>query len=335
MAILTVQEMKDLACGVLGAVGVPEDTARLVADELTLAELDGLPSHGMTRLTFYADHVKSGKVLVDARPVVTRPRPGAILVDACHGFAYPAIDIGLREGVAAARKEGTCAVAVRRSHHCGMLGHFVERTAKEGLVGLAFASTPAAMAPWGGSRPVFGTNPIAFGCPRKDDDPIVVDMSLTPVARGKIIIAKQRGESIPTGWARDAQGRDTTDPAEALKGTMLPMGGAKGAALALMVELLAGTLTGSLHGTEASSFFDTQGGPPGVGQFFLLVDPAAFNPDFATRVEDVCRSVLDQEGTRLPGMRRVAGRREREAKGVDVPDALLGELRRRATEGSG
>jgi (2R)-3-sulfolactate dehydrogenase (NADP+) len=223
-------------------------------------------------------------------------------------------------------------MAVANSHHFGMAGFHVEQPARRGLVALAFGNSPAAIAPWGGGKPLFGTNPIAFACPRlRGEPPLVIDLSLSKVARGKVMLAAQRGEPIPEGWALDAEGRPTTDAKAALAGAMLPMGEAKGAALVMMVEILAAALTGSHFGHEASSFFDSAGGPPRVGQFFLLVDPARFGGDgFGARVEELCAAILAQPGTRIPGGRRLELRARAEREGIDVPDALHAELVRRA-----
>ncbi|MDR2055847.1 MAG: Ldh family oxidoreductase [Desulfovibrio sp.] len=329
-SLLSVDELRALARNAFKAARIPDAVADVVTDALLLAELDGIPSHGLSRLPFYADQALSGKIQADATPVVTNPRPAVVLADAGDGFSFPAIQAGLEAAFARAEVEGICSLAVRRSHHCGVLGHFVERIAEKGFVGLACANTPAAMAPWGGNKGVFGTNPLAFACPRAQGDPVVMDLSLSVAARGKIMLAKQRGEKIPPGWALDAQGRETTEPEAALLGTMQPLGGAKGAALALMVELLAATLSGANHASEASSFFEAQGHPPGVGQFFLLIDPRAFNDEFLKRVEALCADILDQGNTRLPGARRQEQRRKRSREGISLPETLLADLRRRA-----
>ena len=184
------------------------------------------------------------------------------MVDAKYGFAYPALDMALAALPQAARKNGVAAAGIHHSHHCGVAGHPVEHLAQEGLVALLFANTPGAIAPWGGAKAVFGTNPIAFACPLPGRAPIVVDLSLSKVARGNILAAKQKGEPIPEGWALDADGKPTTDPTAALAGTMLPLGDAKGTALALMVELLAAGLTGANFAAEASSFLNAKARRP-------------------------------------------------------------------------
>jgi (2R)-3-sulfolactate dehydrogenase (NADP+) len=188
-----------------------------------------------------------------------------------------------------------------------------------------FANTPGAIAPWGGAKAVFGTNPIAFACPLPGKPPIVVDLSLSKVARGNILAAKQKGEKIPDGWALDAAGQPTTDAPAALAGTMLPLGDAKGTALALMVELLAAGLTASNFAADASSFLDAKGAPPGTGQLLIVFDPAAFGGSL-DHFGRLAVSIEAQPGARLPGARRLAARDKARRDGVAVTDALLAEI---------
>jgi len=331
MTKLSLADAYDLAVRVLLAAGVSQRNADAVAEALVAAEADGLPSHGLSRLPSYADQVRARKVDGKAVPVVTETAPAAVMVDARKGFAYPAIAQGLARAVRLVGRTGVVGVGVTNSHHFGVAGFHIEPLAARGLVALAFGNSPAAIAPWGGVRALFGTNPIAFACPRKGGPPLVIDLSLSKVARGKIMIAAKRGEPIPEGWALDAEGRPTCDAKAALGGTMLPMGDAKGAALVLMVEILAAALTGARFGYEASSFFEAKGPAPRVGQFFLVIDPACFaGPDFAARVGRLAKAILAQPGTRLPGDRRLKHRAQAEAEGIDVPAYLLAELERRA-----
>jgi (2R)-3-sulfolactate dehydrogenase (NADP+) len=299
-----------------------------VARALVAAEADGLKGHGLSRVASYAAQARAGKVDGFAKPTSRPIKPAVLAVDAAHGFAYPAIDLALRELPAMARDQGLAAAAIRRSHHCGAAGHPVERLAAEGLVAILFANTPAAIAPWGGSTGLFGTNPIAFACPLPDRAPVVVDLSLSKVARGNILAAKQRGEPIPEGWALDADGRPTTDPDAALAGTMLPLGDAKGTALALMVELLAGGLTGANFAADASSFLDAKGGPPGTGQLILAFDPDALAGAGAlARCAELAAAIEGQPGARLPGARRLDMRKKAAASGLAVADQTVAEIR--------
>ena len=326
MPTVTIAEALAKVKAALIACGTAENNAAAVALALVGAEADGLKGHGLSRVPSYAAQVRAGKVVGDALPAVTRPRPALVAVDAAHGFAYPALEAAVAALPDVARAQGVAAAAIRRSHHCGAAGRPVEALTQQGLVAILFANTPAAMAPWGGSRAVFGTNPIAFACPLPGQEPIVVDLSLSRVARGNILAAKQRGESIPEGWAMDAEGKPTTDPDAALWGTMAPLGDAKGIALALMVELLAAGLTGARFAAEASSFLDAKGDAPGTGQLILALDAGAFAANAIARFGALAASIEAQEGARLPGMRRLALRRKAEREGIAVDDALLAEI---------
>ena len=330
MARRSLSDLEILAARAFARSKTSDANARSVARALVAAEADGLSSHGLSRLAAYCDQAIAGKVDGFATPRVARPKPSVIAVDAASGFAFPALEAGFAAAIPAARETGLAAVAVGRSHHFGVAGHAVERLAEAGFVGIAFGNSPAAIAPWGGSRPLFGTNPIAFAWPRAGRPPLVVDLSLSKVARGKIMVAAQKGEAIPEGWALDAEGKPTTDAKAALAGAMIPMGDAKGAALVLMVELLAVALTGSNFGYEASSFFDAKGPPPHVGQMFLVFDPSAFAKDASARAEVLFQAMAAQAGVRLPGDRRFKLRDKAKADGVEVPDALLAEIERRA-----
>ncbi len=327
MAVLSLAEADALCVSALMRCRTAKENAEPTAKALVLAEADGLKTHGLVRMTHYAPQAKAGKVDGFAVPKIERPRPAAAAIDACHGFAYPAMNAALAILPAMARENGIACAGIRRSHHCGAAGHPVEKLAEGGLIGLMFANGPAAMAPWGGSKPVFGTDPIAFACPLPDAAPIVVDLSLSKVARGNILTAKHKGEKIPEGWALDIHGKPATDPDAALKGTMIPLGDAKGTALALMVELLAAGLTGSNYAAEASSFFDTEGPPPGTGQFIIAIDPSAFAGGIA-RFGILAKSIQEQAGARLPGARRLALRKKAMRDGLDVAPALLAEIER-------
>jgi (2R)-3-sulfolactate dehydrogenase (NADP+) len=327
MPVLTLAQSEQLVVRTLTRCKTAEQNARSVARALVMAEAEGLKGHGLSRVPVYAAQAKIGKVDGLATPAMTRPKPSMLAVDAAHGFAYPALALAIAELPALTRAQGVGVAAIRRSHHCGAAGHPVERLAEAGLVALMFANTPGAIAPWGGSKAVFGTNPIAFACPHPGAAPIVVDLSLSRVARGNIMAAKQRGEAIPDGWALDEEGKPTTDPDAALRGTMLPLGDAKGTALALMVELLAAGLTGSNFAAEASSFLDAKGPPPGTGQLLIAFDPLSFGgPAVLERFAALAASIEAQPGARLPGSRRLAARDKAKEEGLSVLDSLLAAI---------
>ncbi|MBZ9556740.1 MULTISPECIES: Ldh family oxidoreductase [unclassified Modicisalibacter] len=322
---LSLRDAEALAVEALEAVGVPRWEAGVSARALIAAERDGLPSHGLSRLPFYLAQARSGKVVAGARARV-EVAGSVIRVDAGHGLAFPAIARGVERAIPLARELGLVAVAIGRSHHFGVAGEPVERLAREGLVAMAFSNAPSAMAPWGGKRPLYGTNPIAFATPRRDAEPLVIDLSLSKVARGKVMLAKKAGEPIPEGWALDIEGRPTTDPDAAIAGSMVPAGDAKGASLALMVELLTAGLTGSHFGFQASSFFEADGEAPSVGHLILAFDPARFSDGYLAHIEALFQAMLDQPGVRLPGARRYALRAER-GESIELSEAVVAELR--------
>ncbi|KQP39488.1 Ldh family oxidoreductase [Methylobacterium sp. Leaf106] len=328
MPILRLDAAHRLATDTLVRCGTAPANAESVARALVAAEADGLRTHGLMRLLAYGEQVRAGKVVGDAVVTSARPKPGLLAIDATYGFAYPALDTAIALLPEIARAQGIAAAAIRRSHHCGAAGRPVEALAERGLVAILFANAPASMAPWGGTRPVFGTNPIAFACPLPGAEPVIVDLSLSKVARGNIITAKQRGEAIPEGWALDAEGNPTTDPVAALAGTMVPLGDAKGTALALMVELLAAGLTGARFASEATSFLDAEGGPPATGQLILAIDATAFAGNALERFAVMARSVAEQDGARLPGTRRFAARARAAEEGITLSETLLAEIER-------
>ncbi|MEO0636862.1 MAG: Ldh family oxidoreductase [Pseudomonadota bacterium] len=324
--MLNVDQAKGLVAEALVASNTSLPNAASVAAALVNAELWGQMGHGLRRTVAYAAQARAGKVDGHAIPQAEQPRPGLLMVDACQGFAYPALDLVMDRLPSMAVSQGIAMAGIRRSHHCGVTGLVVDALARKGLVAMMFANAPASMAPWGGNRALFGTNPIAFATPVEGDEPLVVDLSLSKVARGKIMAANQKGEPIPEGWALDKDGQATTDAQVGLDGFMVPAGDAKGVALALMVEMLCAGITGANYSYEATSFFNAEGDPPGVGQSIIAIDPSAFGPHIAERLTSLVTAVAETEGARVPGARRHGLAKRIETEGIKVDDALLAEI---------
>ena len=325
---MTLDAVEALACRVLAASGASPAAASAVARSIRLAERDGIRSHGLLYLPIYAEHLRCGKVVGLAEPIVSRPKTGSIRVDAAHGFAHTAIDAGWDMFTDAVRQCGIAALTLHRSYNCGVLGHHAERLAEQGLIGLCFTHAPASIAPIGGKVPVIGTNPFAIAVPDGANGALlVIDQSASIIAKSEILLRARKGEPIEANWALDAEGRPTTVAEEALRGSMLPNGGHKGFGLGLMVEILAAALSGANLSQDASPFSGTAGGPPGTGQCFIAFDPAGFSGAlFGESVRRLAGSILDQPGARLPGSRRKANRARIEAEGVFVEDALLARI---------
>lgn len=305
---MTFDAIVALGVRALMASGATETNAVAVARSIAAAERDGQAIVGLSYLPVYCDHAACGKVDGHAVPRLTRRAPAAIEVDAATGFAHPAIELGLPALAEAARRGGIAALSVRNSYACGSLGYFVEDLAGQGLVALMAANSSSTVAAHGGKTPFFGTNPIAFAAPRSGHAPLVIDQSSSAVAFVAVLDARDRGLAIPDGWAIDRDGNPTNDPGAALEGSLLPVGGHKGFGIGLMVDILAAGLTGSNFSFQASSFGDSEGGPPRTGQFVIAISPDTFGPGFTDRLEVMLSAVKSTPQVRLPGERRLSAR---------------------------
>jgi len=332
MPTYSVAALIDLATRALSRSGANASMAAVTADALVDAEAQGLASHGLSRVAQYATHLRNGRADGGAIPVIVRERGGALLVDAGNGLAFPACALAIKEAIRRASDLGVSFAGVTRSHHFGVAAHHLAPVAAAGLVGLAFGNSPAAMPAPGGRHPVFGTNPIAAVFPRMSGTPLVIDLSLSEVARGKVMIAAKEGRAIPLGWALDRDGNPTTDARAALTGSMLALGGTKGAMLALIVELLACALTGAAFGFEADSFFVDEGNQPNLGQAFLVIDPGALagRDVYLGRIEALIGEMMKDEGVRLPGARRRDLAERNLDAGITISETLAAELERLA-----
>jgi len=332
MARVTMDEARGLVAAALQAAGANEAMAQATARALVLAEAQGLASHGLSRVPQYSTHLRNGRVNGAAVPGVAKGKGAAAIVDAQEGLAFAACELAVQEAIARAREFGISIVGVTNSHHCGVVIDHLRAAAEAGMVGLGFANSPSAMPAAGGKHPIFGTNPIAAIFPRRGDAvPLMIDLSLSEVARGKLMVAAKDGKAIPAGWALDAQGNPTTDPKAGLAGSMLPIGAVsspKGAMLALVVELLVTALIGANFGFEASSFFVDEGNRPRIGQTFIVIDPGALagREGFLDRVEVLVREMLADDGVRLPGARREALLVKAQSEGLELGDAVIKSL---------
>ena len=323
---LTLQQVQTLAQEALIACGGGAQQSAVVAQSIAEAEAQGIRNVGLAYLPTYCAHLRCGKVNGNAMARAEVTAPSILQVDASQGFAHTAFMSALPEFVAMVRGQGIAMMTIRNSYSAGVLGWFIHRFLERGLLSLAFSNASAMMAPVGGSKAVFGTNPWGFGIPQEGADPIVADMSSTATARVNVIAASRSGGPIPAGWAMDVDGQPTTDPQAALAGTMAPAAGHKGYALALLVDVLVAGLGGANWSFEASSLLDDSGGPPGVGQCFIAVDPSRCAPGFSERVARLAQAVQEQEGARLPGAGRARHTAYATAHGIEVPDALMAEL---------
>ena len=327
------QALFQLAVSALERAGANPHMAQTTARHLVAAEEQGLPTHGMSRVPFYCGMLRKGRADGAAAPRLIADRGAVCLLDNADGLPYVTAQWAIEEVIQRARRNGIGFAGIRNSAHVGVLGIHLLPVAQAGLVGFAFTNSPAAIPSWGGRKPLFGTNPVAAAFPRRGAAPIVIDLALTTVVRGRIMMAMRKGERIPEGWALDRNGKPTSDPKEAIEhGSLFPIGGVKGAMLALMFELICAALTGSAIGPEADSFFSEEGNRPRIGQAFIAIDPGALAgmDTYFERVETVVSTMLADPEVRLPGSRRFAAEKSARSQGIDIPDELLAQIEKLA-----
>lgn len=324
---ISLEEVHEIARAVLSAQGFSDRHADAIARILTKAERDECKHHGLFRVAFYVKALQTGHASPDAEPVLSELAPGVLRIDAGRGFSPLAHEVGLAPLAERARSQGIASLAINNVIHIAALWPEVERLAEEGLVGLAVTSAIPYVAPHGGTKPVFGTNPMAFAWPRIGRPPLVFDQAASMSARGTIQIKLRDGETLPEGWAIDADGNPTTDPAAALAGAQLPFGGPKGSSIAMMIELLAGPLIGDALSAEAGEDDRHGTGAPCAGELIIAIDPARHMPGGnleaqAAHAERLFEMILAQEGTRLPSDRRFRARETTPTEGVTVAPPL-------------
>ncbi|HEU6442784.1 MAG TPA: Ldh family oxidoreductase [Microvirga sp.] len=327
--ILSLDDVRRISIDVLKAGGLSGDHAEAIANVVYAGQRDECHSHGMYRLLGCVRSVKEGKVDPNAVPEVVDHAPAVVRVDARFGFSPLAFERGRPLLVEKARRTGLAALAINNCFHFSALWPEVEAISADGLVALAMTPSHSWVAPAGGTKPVFGTNPIAFAWPRPDGPPFVFDFATSAIARGEIELHRRAGKPIPTGWAIDGEGNPTNDPAAALAGAMLTFGGHKGSALSAMIELMAGPLIGDMTSAESMAFDEGVGAAPCHGELILAFDSEVFlGADAAqhvARAEKMFEAIVGQ-GARLPSQRRYEARERSKAAGVRIPKALYDDL---------
>ncbi len=332
---VSAEALREFCVSLLSSCGVPDEDARLFVDSLLFSEMRGVKSHGIARLPIYIKRIRVGLMNPKTEIKEISSKGAVSLVDAGNGLAPVVGCWAVDRCVELARRYGIGVVGVRNSNHLGSLAFYVLRATSAHMIGFAISNTAPAMAPWGGKSPMFGTNPIAVGIPAKDELPIVLDMATSVVARGRIRIALSCGEKIPLGWALDEDGLPTDDPAKALKGTLLPIGGPKGYGLALVIDILSGLLTGSSF-LEDVGANDDLSKPMRIGHLFAALDPAVFiSGDFEGQVDDYIRRVKSspcKEGERIFMPGEIEFLKMREGKDISLPSNLIDELKKISDE---
>ena len=303
---LSLKEIHDLAKKTLLANNCDDETASILADLIMKAERDGSLSHGLFRLPAYVAGLKSGKINGKARPEIKKVTPSIIKVLGNNCLAPMVLSKGLPELIKAAKENGVAVLAITNSHHMAAMWPETESIAEAGLVAFACTSYKPAVAPAGATKPLFGTNPISFAWPRPGKTPVVYDMATASMAMGEVQVARREGHKVPLGTGLNKEGKQTTDPGEITDGgVLLPFGGYKGSAIAMMVELLAGALVGDNFSFETAAKDNKDGGPPSGGEFILAMSPEKVaGPNWDKHAGEFFNKMKSMEGVRLPGERR-------------------------------
>lgn len=326
--------LQALATDILVATGLPAADAETAANILVQAQLRGIDSHGLAHLPVYVRRLLEKSIRPDAAMVLHQAGAAASVLDAGNGFGVLAAHKAMLEAIRLASGQGIGCCTVRNSSHFGAANYFVELAAQQGLIGIVLSNAAPTMAPWGGREAILGTNPLAFAFPRPDQPPIVIDMATSIVARGRIRKAAQAKAAIPADWALDADGVPTTDAEAALLGTIQPMGGAKGYALALAIELLCAGLAGGRPGFQVRNPHDPGPEPSGTSHCFIAIEAAYFaGRDIAMQAAEAVAERIAQSqpaanaAPRLPGQRAAATYAQRSRHGIPVSPALLESFR--------
>ena len=313
--------------------GVPADEAKIIGEHLVEAECCGLSSHGVSRTAIYLKRLETGVVNAKYSHRIVQEYPASIQWDACNSMGMVTGVRAMERCIENAREAGCCVIAAEHSNHFGMAGHYAKMAAEAGMIGFCISNAPPNIAPTGSYQPYMGTNPLAIAAPRRGE-PMLLDIALSVVAMGKVILAAKLGKSIPEGWAITADGRPTTDPAEGQKGTVLPMGGQKGYGLALFIDILSDILSGAQFGPYLNNMWNDFVNPQDVGHFFAAIDISKFvgMDTFLDRIEKMAADIkalpknpgIDE--IFLPGEIEERRKRQAEENGLVLSDVVYQEL---------
>jgi len=327
------KQLREIAVHILKGFSATDDEATLVADCLVRAEMRGIETHGIYFLKLLSDRVDARMIHIPTSLKVVREDETTTILDGGNGLGQVAAHRAMKMSIQKAQRFGVGLTLIRNTNHIGILAFYTLMAAEEGMVGIVMSNSAPSMSPWGGAEPFFGTNPLSIAIPSGSEDPVVLDMSSSVVARGKIRLAQRKKENIPLGWALDETGLPTTDPDAAMKGTLLPIGGPKGYGLAFMIDVLSGLLSGSQYGPMVKTFHQPLG-PTGIGVLLMAVDIEKFMPlhQFKELVGSYVKSikktkrVKDVSRIYLPGDIELEKEKKSLAEGIELDLTVVNSL---------
>ncbi|MCM3761986.1 Ldh family oxidoreductase [Alkalihalobacillus oceani] len=331
--VIPYKELIEFSNNILLNFGVPEKETEIISNSIVHANLMGHHSHGIARLTDYIVRIEKGLAKKHTELTYIKNAPSVALIDANNGWGQVASETAVEVAVEKAKEAGSSWVGVYNSNHYGTSGYWTSKISSNGMIGISMTNTSPVMAPFGSREASLGTNPISIAIPTKSGKPVLLDMATSNQARGKITLAAKTGQIIPDDWAITKDGKRTTDPREALEGSLLPFGGAKGSGLALMVDILSGVLTNSAFGSDISQFYNGDS-PQNLGHIFgaINIDAMLSLPDFLERMEERenqtrnSAPALGFEKVFMPGDIEHSNFQRQERDGIELDDKIFEEL---------
>ncbi|WP_241236343.1 Ldh family oxidoreductase [Brevibacillus marinus] len=326
--------LQEFCCQVFVKAGVPRQAAAIVAESLVFADLRGVDSHGVVRTAIYLQRLEAGMIDPHAEVEKVRESEATVLLDGRNNFGSVVGTKAVAVALEKAKQSGAAVVGVRGSNHFGTGAYYLQKAIEQDMILLVMSNASQTMPPTGGVRPFIGTNPLAVGVPSGRELPFMLDMATSVVARGKIIVAAQKGEAIPLGWAVDKEGNPTTDAQAALEGAVLPVGGPKGYAISMFIDILTGVLTGAGFGRYVNNMYENWEQPQNVGHQFIAIDINRFMPleQFKARMDQYIRELKQEpkapgvQEILIPGELEYRRTIERKARGIELPPKVAAEL---------
>ena len=323
--------LKKLISNIFIKHGLIKNHANICADALVNAELVGAPSHGVSRLKMYCDRINKKVINPKPKIKIKNISKSISVVDADNSIGFVAAEIGIKKTIENAKKTGFGLVGIKNSGHYGLSGYYVEKAIKKDLLTFAFTNAPPAIAPHGGKKTIFGTNPICFGSPTNNNIPFILDTSMSIINRGKIRVAAKLNKSIPKGVALDKFGNQTTNAKEALSGVQLPIGGFRGSGLAWMVDILTGVFIGSAHSGKVRDPFDDFGGPQNIGHLFIAFKNNLFVKNYKQQIKvniNRIKNIPKIKGEKIyyPGERKFFRKKINSKRTIKIPSSIKKDL---------
>ncbi|MCM3762292.1 Ldh family oxidoreductase [Alkalihalobacillus oceani] len=326
--------LEDLISKLFLAAGLDDWQSNTISQHLVLASLRGVDSHGIIRVPIYLKRIEEGLTNKQLEVSIERETPSTALIDAKNSSGIAIATKGMQLAVQKAKKYGIALVGIKNSNHCGMLAAYTQYAARQDCIALATTNAPPNMAPWGGRERFFGTNPLSYGIPTGSETSIVFDMATSVVARGKIISAHKNNQKIPIGWALSKEGKETTDPQEALEGLCLPVGGPKGYGIALLVDVISGLFTGASYGPHIGDLYKDFENKQNVGHFFFVTRADLFQSlqEFKRSMDKMVKEIKQiplAEGVEriyLPGEIENKTMKDRKIKGIPVSPEIRNDF---------